>query len=174
MKLSRGALGPEVDMSELQLAAASEVVPYERGVERSSVLRAVLTRFIPASAMTVGAAFWLLGTPANVGFLTALAGVVAPLAVGFGIGLEGLRRWLYPDAEVDGRRSVIAGVLSPVALFIFMTLGITLSMAESVGLGALVGVLIAVIMFFAWLTPTPEEMRSDHPTQVDDAPRVEA
>jgi hypothetical protein len=78
------------------------------------------------------------------------------LALGYGIGLEGLRRWLFPDAGVDGRRSLVAGIVSPLALFTWVTVvaeslgGLTLPVG--VGVLLLVGFLMAVVMFFPWLT----------------------
>ena len=68
------------------------------------------------------------------------------------------RRWLYPGAGVTGRRSVIAGVLSPLALFITAVMGAGLNSVQIVAVLFLVGVLLALGMFFAWLSPTPEEM----------------
>lgn len=146
-------------MSQLEDAVPGNLVPYERGIGLGSVVRATLTRFLPASAVTVGTASWLLGLPAGMEFLAGVFGVAVPLSIGFGVGLEGLRRWLYPDAEVDGRRSVIAGLMSPVVLFIMMATGHGFSAPAAMLLFTVIGIVMAVLMFFAWLTLTPEEMR---------------
>ena len=79
------------------------------------------------------------------------------MATGYWAGLEVMRRWLYPDAAVDGRRSVIAGFMSPVALFILWTFSTGLGAWETLILFGLIGFVMAVLMFFAWLTPTPDE-----------------
>ena len=88
--------------------------------------------------------------------VVALTSAVAVVAVGFGLGLEGLRRWLFPDARASGRCSVIAGLLAPGAAFIVTVLWPSLGTLGGIGALALAGVVIAVVMFFAWLTPRDE------------------
>lgn len=147
-------------MSDLQRVPVADVESYERGIGLSSVVRGTLNRFLPASALSCGVLFWFIGLRPDLTLAEAmltLGMIIGPLAVGFGMGLEGLRRWLYPDAEVDGRRSVIAGLMSPLVMFIVMTFGRGFSMVEAAALFTLIGMAVAMIMFFAWLTPTPEE-----------------
>ena len=108
----------------------------------------------------------------TIGVVVGLAGA---LTAGFGLGLLGLRRWLYPDAKLDGSRSFVAGLMSPLGLFIAATM--TARGWNAVELSfvlVLVGVVMAVGMFFAWLAPTPEEMRADgfEPDSVDPLPEL--
>jgi hypothetical protein len=81
-----------------------------------------------------------------------------PLAVGFGLGLVALGHWLYPDANVSGRRSFIAGLVSPIAILAssWISRGFQGS-TEMMVASLLTGVVLALVMFFAWLSPTPEE-----------------
>ena len=57
--------------------------------------------------------------------------------------------------------SFIAGLMSPLALFIAATGGRGWTLTLLPFLLVLVGVILALGMYFAWLTPTPEEMRGD-------------
>ena len=139
------------------------LLPYERGVSLGEVTKGALSRFLPGSLIGLG---WLTTVAldlsvsdqvlASTGGLLGLAGA---LTLGFGLGLAGLRRWLFPDAKVSGRKSFVAGLLSPVAAFIGATLSGGLSGLEIPFVMALVGALMALGMFFAWLSPTPEHMR---------------
>jgi len=157
----------KASMTELQKTTASDVVPYKRGLSLKTVLRGVLKRFLPSSAISLGVLGSALGV-SGLGLLPLLAG---GLTLGFGLGMEGLRRWLYPDAKVDGRRSVVAGLLSPLLLF-----G-TVALIETTGLGPiglagftlLSGMIMALAMYFPWLTPTPEMVqRSEVESLVDE------
>ena len=144
----------------------TDLVPYERGISLREIVKGTLGRFLPGSVIGMGglaAVFNIIGPGgplsflAEVGFM--LSSFAAPLALGFGLGLVGLSRWLYPDSRVSGRRSFIAGCLSPLAFtattfLIEGVLGLTL-------VGFLVGVAMAFGMYFAWLSPTPEELRAD-------------
>ena len=85
---------------------------------------------------------------------------IGTLAVGFGGGLEVIRRWLFPDAQIDGRRSFVAGIMAPAAVFIAgVFLGPFSSGLALLGMLFSVAMVSAVLMFFAWLTPAPEDMR---------------
>ena len=131
---------------------------YERGVTGDEVARATFARFYPASL--VGAAvllpFFFWGLPWESRAWEMLFSFTLPAALGFYLGLMGLRRWLYPDADVRGRRSVVAGFVSPVAAYFANAVLRTYSPMVSIA----VGVVVAVLMFFAWLAPTPAEMRT--------------
>ena len=72
-----------------------------------------------------------------------------------------IRRWLYPDAQIDGRRSFIAGIMSPAAVFIVgVFAGPLFSGLQLLAMLFSVALVSAVLMFFAWLSPTPDDMRS--------------
>ena len=60
------------------------------------------------------------------------------------------------DAEIEGRRSFIAGIMSSVAASIVVAVGPSTPVLLPVFF--LLGLVMAVLMFFAWLTPTPERM----------------
>lgn len=139
-----------------------------RGLPVSAVLRGVLGRFLPGSVISMAGLMGLVslfGGPSLFEFLMVVALPSVGLAMGYGIGLEGLRRWLFPDAEVDGRRSLVAGFVSPLALFTWVTVvaeslgGLTLPVG--VGVVLLLGMLMAVVMFFPWLTS--DETDESHP-----------
>jgi len=145
--------------------------PHESGIEQREIVTATLTRFMPASILSavglvVGSTVWSGSTiPEEIVFLPLM---VVFLMAGFGVSLEVLRRFLHPDADVSGRRSVIAGVLSPFAYVLvaasvsqFSNIRGAMVAAVSMGALALVGAALPVIMFFPWLTPTRDEMRPE-------------
>jgi hypothetical protein len=150
---------------ELQIPEeeTKELVPYERGLSLREVVKGTLARFFPGSVIGMGVLSAII-PPAGLGGLRLLELLLVhelgPLVLGFGLGLLGLFRWLYPDSEVTGRRSFIAGLLTPIAM---LGAGV-LSSGFQVQLALvsfLVGIVMAVAMYFPWLSPTPEEKRSD-------------
>ena len=158
-------------MAELQETTPDAVVPYRRGVSLRSTLRGVFKRFLPATGLFYGGAA-ILGMffEPSAWLIPAMGLVAAGLTTGFGLGLEVLRRWLYPDARVDGRRSVVAGLLSPFALMAAAVLAFPDGMGpvKLTLVVVLTGVLLALAMFFPWLTPTPAEQREILPEQQGD------
>ena len=146
---------------------ATELMPYERGLSLSKVLKGTVARFLPGSVIGMGALSALI-PPGGLSGIRLLELVllqqVGPLAIGFGLGLLGLHRWLYPDSEIQGRRSLVAGLLSPVAMLgagVF-TAVLGLDPLPPPGLVSfLVGIVMALAMYFPWLSPTPEEKRPD-------------
>ena len=155
----------EVDNPDLLPAASDDqeellpdVLP-DRGVSAGAVFRGIFGRFLPGSLISMASLMGLIsliGGPSLFEFLLVVALPSVGLAIGYAIGLESLRRWLFPDAAVDGRRSLLAGIVSPLALFTWVTMvaeslgGLTLP--AGVGVLLLVGFLMAVVMFFPWLT----------------------
>ena len=146
------------------------LVPYEPGLSFESVTRGVLRRFLPGAGLIYGplVALGAVFEPTIRSLLfPGFLGLVGGLGLGFGLGLAVLRKRLYPDAAVDGRRALLAGLLSPFALMAASALALPLiaglsDAAVLVALGGavlLVGFLMALVMFFPWLTPTPEEGR---------------
>lgn len=105
---------------DLELTAAEEraleATP-DRGVSLRETVGGTLTRFLPGSLIVI-LPFMLepFLNPGAWGPLTWAGATTGSLTIGFALGLEAPRRWLYPDAAVDGRRSLIAGVLAPLAL----------------------------------------------------------
>ena len=155
----------------------AEVVPYRRGISLREIGKGMLARFLPGSLLTIVGVGAFFGVNISADALTAvggLLGVSAALTAGFGLGLLGLRRWLYPDAKPDGMRSFVAGLMSPFALFITAVMtGRGWTLAQLPVLLGVVGVVMAVLMFFAWLTPTPEEMLGDgFEVEDSDQPRL--
>jgi hypothetical protein len=139
--------------------------PYRLGIERSEIATAAFARFMPASILTaltlISASVLVSGSPIpeEVVFIPLMA---AFLVAGFGVGLEVLRklRLLRRDVKVSGPRGVIAGIMSPFAYTLvvivvsqFFTLRGPLLTAVALGALFVAGVVLAVIMFFPWLTP---------------------
>ena len=157
-------------MEELIQHSPTEIAEYRRGTSLREVARGVLLRFLPASALSL---FGLaLGSPGRVApLLGIVGGLLVPMALGFGLGLLALRKWLYPDAKVGGMRSVLVGLLAPLlplAFFRFMAgSGLILQAWEMQAIFLLAGVAVALAMFFPWLTPTPQHMREDPDLRVD-------
>lgn len=145
-------------MSDLEKWSEEAPVPYEPGIERDELKSAVLSRFLPASLVSVLGVFaFLVGFPLSEFIFVPV--MLAPLVAGFSAGLELLRGRLYPDADLKGRRTVLAGLLAPLTAFVAMAITPSIDMLPAMGVFGLIGVLMAFVMFFAWLTPTPEELR---------------
>ena len=91
---------------------ATELMPRASRVSRK-VLKGTVARFVPGSVMGMGALSALI-PPGGLSGIRLLELVllqqVGPLAIGFGLALLGLHRWLYPDSEIQGRRSLVAGL----------------------------------------------------------------
>jgi len=148
-------------VTDVEVVTPGENAVYRRGLGMRSVVRGTLLRFLPGSLLSSTAVFVYLN-----GFAPPSLAETATLAVGFGLGLSAgfgvalgaLRKRLYPDADVDGYRSLIAGLLAPLAVLMVTGFvgGIGLSSLPWVlGIG---GVASAATFFFPWLTPTPRSM----------------
>ena len=134
---------------------------YEPGIHGDEVVKATLG-FMPASVLSAAASAVLMSGGTIQPELIFLPLMALPLGAGFGVGLGVLSRFLYPDANLNGGRSVVAGFVSPLVFGLFMLMAQQIfDLSPAFGLPALflAGVVSAFIMFFAWLTPTPEEMR---------------
>lgn len=118
-----------------------------------TIVRAALTRFLPGYALGI-LALYILGNIADRLTLrwsfVAVAGLI--LTLGYMLALLPLRSRLLPGVGVEGRRSVIAGMLSPVVAL----MALLYSGPESalVALSVLVpaGALITLGIFFPWIT----------------------
>jgi hypothetical protein len=143
-----------------QVSERADPVPvYRRGIASITAIRGVIRRFLPACTATISAfaAFPIIAEPARAPIVLSLVTLqIASLTVGYGLGLEVLRRWLYPDAGIDGRRSFICGLASPLALGVAsIFLQGTTNLVKIAAVAALAGAGMAAIMFLAWLRPTP-------------------
>ncbi len=145
----------------------TELVPYGRGISLREVVKGTLGRFLPGSVIGMGVLAAII-PPAGLDLPRLLELLlfheVGPLVTGFGLGLLGLHRWLYPDSEVTGRRSIVAGFLTPIAMLGAGVLTGLLGMVpqpQPAAVSFLVGIAMALAMYFPWLSPTPEEKRSD-------------
>ncbi len=137
------------------------LVPYRRGVSLREIVKGAFARFLPGSLVSLGGLTLLFdistrggGALATVGAVLGFAGA---LTLGFGSGLLVLRRWLYPDSRLSGQRSLLAGLFAPFALFVAAAAGVGL--AQLPVLLFVIGLITALGIFFAWLSPTPEGMR---------------
>ena len=154
----------ETKIADVKEPQDADLVPYERGIPAEKAVEATRRYFAPGSALSLVVGVGLLGGVPAVGelveFLLTLGGGVLVLSAGFWAGLELLRRWLYPDAQIDGRRSFVAGLIAPIAVFVAGVVvgasgGILAAFAHLFG----VALVTAILMFFAWLSPTPDDMR---------------
>ena len=136
-----------------------ELAPYERGVSLRETIRGAFTRFLPGSVVGLFGILAYGGFPNFLVNLPGYVGLVGSLTLGFGLGLEAMRRWLYPDAKVEGSRSVVAGLMGGPLWFAWIALGPSIPGLIGYGVFVLMGLVLALLMFFAWLTPTPEHMR---------------
>lgn len=151
-------------MGELERVVEADVATYRRGLRWPTIVRGALTRFLPGSiASSLGLfAFLNAGTPAawietaGVAFAAAAA-----LTVGFGAALTMLKQRLYPDADVGGRRSLLAGLLAPLAIFMVMGVVGGVDLASLPWVFGAGGLAAALAIFFPWLTPTPESMLAE-------------
>ncbi len=84
----------------------AELVPYRPGISLREVAKGTVARFLPGSVIGMGVLSAII-PPAGFDGLRLLELLllhqVGPLAIGFGLGLVALHRWLYPDSEVAGR-----------------------------------------------------------------------
>lgn len=138
----------------------TELVPYKPGLSLHEVVKGTLARFLPGSVIGMGVLSAIIppaGLDVLLLFELLIFHQVGPLVVGFGLGLLGLHRGLYPDSEVSGRKSFIAGLLTPIGM---LGAGVLLHLQPAVA-SLLVGIVMAVGMYFPWLSPTPNEKRSD-------------
>ena len=151
------------------------MVVYRPGFPLAASLKGALGRFFPGALVSFAAVVAFMGgVPQGGEFGEAVLMVLfgaAGMTAGFAAGLESLRRWLYPDAKIAGRKSFIAGLMAPVAVFVVGAL-----MSGPPGIPALMALLVLVplalslLMFFAWLTPTPEHLRDEEYVEPDELP----
>ena len=130
------------------------------------ILLGTLTRFLPA--LIVGTA--LLYTAVSmldrvtVGW-TYLSVTYAWLTLGYTIALLALRYRLRADADVAGRRSVVAGLLAPAAYLCGVVL-LTPDTPRGFDMaGLLIGAVLAIGMFFPWLKGAPLAALTDQEAQ---------
>lgn len=145
-----------------ELIGSKDVVPYRRGLAIGPILKGVVARFLPGSLTGTGALALIFDLSAQGGAVATagiIAGLGAAMTAGYGIALLGMRRWLFPDARPDSLRSFLAGVLAPFAIFVALVADLGFDYLPI--LSVVIGMLCALGLFLAWLTPTPEEVR-DH------------
>lgn len=168
-------------MDELVGHSSTAVAEYRRGIPGREVVKGVFARFLPATSVPV-AGLWIMsflrGSGETVVWSTPpwviWGGLLGLTTLGFGGGLVALRKWLFPDANVAGRRSVLAGVLAPlVPLAGFLAMSLLEVRFEAAWLVpatfVLGGIAVALLTFFPWLTETPEHMRPSVDVSAHDA-----
>jgi hypothetical protein len=141
----------------------AEVIPGVRGVPLRFAAKGTLARFLPASLAVMGA-FTIPAIIEDPGRLLIVLGIMGlealGLSAGFGAGLLSLRRWLFPSAKIEGRRSSFAGLMSPLALGIVSIFTQGASLIEIGSYSALAGLGMAVVLYSPWLSsggePAPE------------------
>lgn len=142
--------------TEITKSDSGQLIPYRRGIALRQVVKGALTRFLPGVVITFAGLTGLFPMRMSNDLSDATV-----LTLGFGLGLMGLRRWLYPDVKVGGAPSFLAGLLAPLALGMLLRFTRGWTTVQVSLFPALIGVVLAVLMFFAWLSPTPEHMRGD-------------
>lgn len=98
-------------------ATAVQVDTLPRGVPLRTVFRGVLGHFFPAAAVVMVPlviVVFLFNPFDYAQMLPGLGGLLMS-TLGFGLGLGALSPWLYPHSNPDGRRSEVAGFVSPFA-----------------------------------------------------------
>jgi hypothetical protein len=149
-------------------ATGVQVDTLSRGVPLKTVARGVLGHFLPAAAVVIAplALVTFLANPLEYLLNLKVLGLLALTTLGFAVGLGALSPWLYPHSNPDGKRSEIAGFLSPLP---WLVLGIALDqwplpevlasnlIVESV-VGSVVlltpGMALAVLAYAPWLRRT--------------------
>ncbi len=150
----------------------AEVIPGVRGVPLSLAAKGTLARFLPASGAVMGAFAIpaVLDDPSRLLVILGVVGLeVLGLSVGFGAGLLGLRRWLFPSAKIGGKRSFFAGLMSPLALGIAFVFTQGASLVEIASFSAVAGLGMAVVLYSPWLSsggePAPEVPLGDQSSE---------
>jgi hypothetical protein len=145
----------------------AEVIPSGRGVPLGVAVKGTLARFLPASFSVMGAFSIpaILYDPSRSLLVLGIVGLeVLGLSVGFGTGLLALRRWLFPSAKIEGRRSFFAGLMSPLALAITSVFTQGASIVELTSYSAIAGLGMAVVLYSPWLSSggeTPPELPAE-------------
>jgi hypothetical protein len=132
---------------------------YQPGLPAVSAAKATLLSFLPGSVLSLAAILLPLPGTTLSNFLGDALITLVPLSLGFWLGIESMRRWLYPDAGLVGRRSVIAGVMSCACVAILLLITRGMPLAPAMASIFVIGLVVAFLMFFAWLSPTPEDQR---------------
>jgi hypothetical protein len=123
-------------------------------IDLRAITRGVLTKFMPGYALGV-TALLALGTLTG-GIIVGWGSVIQQgvvLSVGYWSALVALRYRLNNTAEVNGRRSLIAGILAPPAALTAMIIFRTDADLGILAVSGLVGGAMAMAMFFPWLKP---------------------
>jgi hypothetical protein len=131
-----------------------------------TIVLGTLSRFLPALLVGTAVLFTVASMldRVTVGWV-GLAASYAWLTLGYTGALIALRYRLRADADVTGRRSVVAGLLAPAAYVSGMvllgpqtTVGFTLA-------SVMVGMVLALGMFFPWLKGAPVASLTDREAQ---------
>jgi len=152
-------------------------VVQEKGLPDGVVAQGVLKRFFPASFGSLGVLVWGLSLGSlefGVHQAMVLGVEVASLTAGFGLGLVGLKRLLYSDAAVNGRRSIVAGLCSPLYLGLASIFMQGSNLLEIAGVSILTGAGVSFAMFFPWLSRSPSKEKDDLDSPADQDLQVSA
>jgi hypothetical protein len=128
-------------------------------------VRGVFKRFFPTTLGVFGAfagavAFFpsMLGMGLSFAQAMLFGLEVVGLTIGFGVGVGLLKRWLHPTAKVDGHRSIVAGLCSPLLLLLLSLFTQGAGSPAITAYSTLTGMLVGLAVFFPSLSdPSGEE-----------------
>lgn len=130
-----------------------------------------IRRFVPGAIIGQAAmiALLLIGEPVGLEWrdLTVLAGFTLLLEAGHLAALAFTRRSMRGDADVAGRRSLVAGLAAGAFHFGFAAAVGTLTEGQGMWLAALSGAAATVAVFFPWFRTAHEEPLPIVPVEAD-------
>jgi hypothetical protein len=147
---------------EVWLSIESRELRPEDAIPFAATVKGAFGRFLPAGVLLALVVTAVASEALGLSALAAIAFLEVPLLAGYIAAIELLRRRLRGDAGIDGRRSVIAGAVAPVLLFVVMV-----ALRGTGPLAFLLWAFVcsfatAVLLFFPWLrTSRGDEEESD-------------
>ena len=119
------------------------------------IVKGAISRFLPGAVVGQAAmiAFLLIGEPSGLALrdLPILAGFTALMTIGHAGALGVMRRMMRDDADVSGRRALIAGLAAGAFHFGIAAAVSTFTENQGFALAVFSGAAAATAMFFPWI-----------------------